>query len=121
MATPERPAEAAPLREADGAIRVGQTRVSLEAVIGAFQEGAGPEEIVLRYPSHAATIRVTSIFGDSPQKSAGALVLQSPVTLLLIPLLLALYPLSIFWVAIAASRASSGKLYQYPLCVPILR
>lgn len=44
-------AEAPPLREADGAIRVGQTRVSLETVVGSFQDGASPEEIVLRYPS----------------------------------------------------------------------
>jgi uncharacterized protein (DUF433 family) len=41
-----------PLREVErGMLRVGQTRVSLETVIGAFQEGAGAEEIVLRYPS----------------------------------------------------------------------
>ncbi len=32
-----------------GVYRVGHTRVPLDAVLDAFQEGAGPEEIVLRY------------------------------------------------------------------------
>jgi uncharacterized protein (DUF433 family) len=48
---PSRQAAEIPLRETDGAFRVGHTRVSLETVIGAFQEGAAAEEIVLRYPS----------------------------------------------------------------------
>jgi uncharacterized protein (DUF433 family) len=43
-------AEAPPLREdADGALRVGGSRVLLELVIRAFQDGATPEAIVQRY------------------------------------------------------------------------
>lgn len=43
-------AEAPPLREdADGALRVGDSRVLLELVIRAFQDGATPETIVQRY------------------------------------------------------------------------
>jgi uncharacterized protein (DUF433 family) len=45
-------AEAPPLREeSSGAIRVGQSRVLLELVIRAFQDGATPESIVQRYPT----------------------------------------------------------------------
>jgi uncharacterized protein (DUF433 family) len=43
-------AEAPPLREdADGALRVGDSRVLLELVIRAFEDGATPEAIVQRY------------------------------------------------------------------------
>jgi uncharacterized protein (DUF433 family) len=43
-------AEAPPLREeADGALRVGNSRVLLELVVRAFQDGATPETIVQRY------------------------------------------------------------------------
>lgn len=42
--------EAPPLREdAGGALRVGNSRVLLELVIRAFQDGATPEMIVQRY------------------------------------------------------------------------
>src|SRR5436309_6652969 len=42
--------EAPPIREdADGALRVGDSRVLLELVIRAFQDGATPETIVQRY------------------------------------------------------------------------
>ena len=42
--------EAPPLRaDETGAIRVGTTRVLLETVIQAFQDGASPESIVHRY------------------------------------------------------------------------
>ena len=42
--------EAPPLREDEtGAIRVGNSRVLLETVIRAFQDGAPPESIVNRY------------------------------------------------------------------------
>jgi uncharacterized protein (DUF433 family) len=45
-------AEPPPLRMGeDGAIRVGDTRVSLDTVIGALKNGAAPEEICLKYPS----------------------------------------------------------------------
>jgi len=41
-----------PLRsDADGVIRVGGTRVTLDTVVAAFSEGATPEEIVHQYPS----------------------------------------------------------------------
>ena len=46
--------EAPPLREdASGAVRVGESRVLLELVIRAFQDGATPEAIVQRYPTLA--------------------------------------------------------------------
>jgi len=41
-----------PLRsDADGVLRVGQTRVTLDTVVAAFQEGATAEQIVEQYPS----------------------------------------------------------------------
>jgi uncharacterized protein (DUF433 family) len=45
-------AKSPPLRlSADGVLLVGGTRVPLDTVIAAFEEGAGPEEIVLAYDS----------------------------------------------------------------------
>lgn len=39
-----------PLRlDEDGVMRVGGTRVTLDTVIGAYEEGESPEEIVLQY------------------------------------------------------------------------
>lgn len=35
----------------DGVIRVGNTRVSLDTLVGAFSDGATAEEIVQQYPS----------------------------------------------------------------------
>jgi uncharacterized protein (DUF433 family) len=47
-------AAAPPLREdADGALRVGNSRVLLDLVIRAFQDGATPETIAQRYPTLA--------------------------------------------------------------------
>ncbi len=44
--------EAPPLRrDASGALRVGHSRVLLELVIRAFQDGATPEAIAQRYPT----------------------------------------------------------------------
>jgi uncharacterized protein (DUF433 family) len=44
--------DAPPLRQdPSGAVRVGNSRVLLELVIRAFQDGATPEAIVQRYPS----------------------------------------------------------------------
>ena len=44
--------EAPPLsRDASGAIRVGHSRVLLELIVRAFQDGATSEEIAQRYPS----------------------------------------------------------------------
>ena len=46
------PTVTVPLREdATGALRVGDTRVLLELVIRAFEDGATPEALVQRYPS----------------------------------------------------------------------
>ena len=39
------------LVDADGVVRVGQTRVTLDTVVTAFLEGATAEEIVEQYPS----------------------------------------------------------------------
>jgi uncharacterized protein (DUF433 family) len=39
------------VRDVDGVIRVGKTRVTLDTVISAFQEGATAEEIAQQYPS----------------------------------------------------------------------
>ena len=50
-------AEAPPLREdAAGALRVGNSRVLLELVIRAFQDGATPETIVQRYSTLASSL-----------------------------------------------------------------
>lgn len=35
---------------ADGTIRIGKTRVSLDTLIGVFKNGATPEEIVYQFP-----------------------------------------------------------------------
>jgi uncharacterized protein (DUF433 family) len=44
--------EAPPLRQdSTGALRVGTSRVLLELIIRAFQDGATPEAIVQRYPT----------------------------------------------------------------------
>lgn len=44
-------AEPLPLRtDRDGTIRIGQTRVPLETVVYAFNEGTTAEEIAYRYP-----------------------------------------------------------------------
>jgi uncharacterized protein (DUF433 family) len=37
--------------DADGVVRVGATRVSLDTLVAAFQEGATAEEIAQQYPS----------------------------------------------------------------------
>jgi hypothetical protein len=37
--------------DADGIIRVARTRVTLETLVGAFQDGATAEEIAQQYPS----------------------------------------------------------------------
>ena len=52
-------AQPAPLKlDADGVIRVGGTRVRLDTVVGAFNVGSSPEEIVLKYPS----LRLTDVY-----------------------------------------------------------
>ncbi len=53
-------ADSPPLHEdATGALRVGGTRVLLELVIRAFQDGATPETIVQRYD----TLLLTDVYG----------------------------------------------------------
>jgi uncharacterized protein (DUF433 family) len=45
-------AEQPPLvKDADGVIRVGDTRVTLDTLVSAFEEGATAEEIVYQYPT----------------------------------------------------------------------
>lgn len=45
-------AEPVPLAsDADGVVRVGSTRVTLDTVVAAFREGMTPEGIVEQYPS----------------------------------------------------------------------
>jgi len=38
-------------RDASGAVRIGASRILLEIVIRAFQDGATPEAIIQRYPT----------------------------------------------------------------------
>jgi uncharacterized protein (DUF433 family) len=46
------PAEPAPLAsDADGVVRVGSSRVTLDTVVAAFHEGMTPEGIVEQYPA----------------------------------------------------------------------
>jgi uncharacterized protein (DUF433 family) len=52
--------EAPPVRQDDGgAVRVGHSRVLLELVVRAFQDGATPETIVQRYP----TLALPDVYG----------------------------------------------------------
>jgi uncharacterized protein (DUF433 family) len=45
-------AESAPLEaNADGVVRLGRTRVTLDTVVAVFNQGATAEEIVYRFPS----------------------------------------------------------------------
>ncbi|NER97237.1 MAG: DUF433 domain-containing protein [Symploca sp. SIO1B1] len=54
--------EALPLRKDEsGAIRIGNSRVLLELVIRAFQDGASPESIVQRYTSLSLSEVYTTI------------------------------------------------------------
>lgn len=45
------PIQTVPLVEVDGVLRVGGTRVTLDTVVLAFEDGATPEEIAQQYPS----------------------------------------------------------------------
>lgn len=46
------PTRPAPIRtDADGVVRIAASRVTLDTLIGAFQDGSTPEEIATRYPS----------------------------------------------------------------------
>jgi uncharacterized protein (DUF433 family) len=46
-------------RDESGAFRVGESRVLLELVVRAFQDGATPEAIVQRYP----TVSLADVYG----------------------------------------------------------
>jgi uncharacterized protein (DUF433 family) len=46
-------AEAPPIRDIGGVLRVGQTGVLLETLLWAFQRGSTPEDIVDQFPSLA--------------------------------------------------------------------
>jgi uncharacterized protein (DUF433 family) len=49
---PSTPTETLPLAtDADGVVRVGHTRVTLDTIVMAFTEGATAEEIAQQYPS----------------------------------------------------------------------
>ena len=43
--------EKIPLREVDGIVYVGETRVTMDCVVEMFDQGASPEEIVAEYDS----------------------------------------------------------------------
>ena len=43
--------EKIPLREVDGVVYVGETRVTMDCVVEMFDHGASPEEIVVEYDS----------------------------------------------------------------------
>lgn len=56
-------AETTPLEtDADGVMRVGGTRVTLDIVVAAFKEGATAEEIAQQYPS-VALVDVYQVIG----------------------------------------------------------
>lgn len=45
-----------PLRaDSDGVLRVGQTRVTLDTIVGAYRRGGTPETIVKQYPALSLT------------------------------------------------------------------
>lgn len=44
--------------DADGVVRVGRTRVTLDTVVNAFREGATAEEIAQQYP----TLRLADVY-----------------------------------------------------------
>jgi uncharacterized protein (DUF433 family) len=53
-------AESPPLiTDRDGVIRVGQTRVTLDTIVEAFNEGLAAEDIASQYP----TLRLADIYG----------------------------------------------------------
>jgi uncharacterized protein (DUF433 family) len=59
--------------DADGVVRVGGTRVTLDTVIAAFSDGATSEEIVQQYPSlHLADVYAVLGFYLRKQREVGA-------------------------------------------------
>jgi uncharacterized protein (DUF433 family) len=59
----------------DGVLRVGKTRVTLDTVIAAFDEGSTPEEIVQQYPSLelADVYHVIGYYLRNPREMTGYL------------------------------------------------
>jgi uncharacterized protein (DUF433 family) len=51
MSLPLSPDPVPLVNDADGVVRVGPTRVTLDSVVAAFREGMTPEGIVEQYPS----------------------------------------------------------------------
>ncbi len=70
--------EIAPLKpDADGVVRVGETRVTLDTIVAVFQQGATPEEISDRYPSlKLADIYATIAFYLNHQQEVEAYLQQ---------------------------------------------
>lgn len=61
----------------DGVILVGKTRVTLDTVVAAFNQGATAEEIVYRYPSlHLADVYATIAFYLKHQSEVEAYLQQ---------------------------------------------
>jgi uncharacterized protein (DUF433 family) len=61
----------------DGVILVGKTRVTLDTVVAAFNQGATSEEIVYRYPSlHLADVYATIAFYLKHQSEVEAYLQQ---------------------------------------------
>lgn len=70
--------EIAPLKtDADGVVRVGETRVTLDTIVAVFQQGATAEEISDRYPSlKLADIYATIAFYLNHQQEVEAYLQQ---------------------------------------------
>lgn len=58
MGLAQRKHESAIYEDADGVLRVGDTRVTLDIVIQAFHDGASPEEIVWRF----TTLKLADVY-----------------------------------------------------------
>jgi uncharacterized protein (DUF433 family) len=71
-------AESAPLEaNADGVVRLGKTRVTLDTVVTVFNQGATAEEIVYRFPSlKLADVYATIAFYLNHQQEVGAYLQQ---------------------------------------------
>jgi len=71
-------AEPTPLEtNADGVVRVGKTRVTLDTVVAVFKQGSTAEEIVYRYPSlKLADVYATIAFYLNHQQEVEAYLQQ---------------------------------------------
>jgi len=76
------PVEAPPLTtDADGVVRVGGTRVTLDTVVAAFSAGATPEQIAQQFPSVslADAYQVIAYYLRRPSEVEGYLQQQTAV------------------------------------------